>query len=84
MMREYTCSDVMLQFVDSINEISFLAKPDIILTYNKDRLDDFSFSLEPTPVEKYDFVTMVLRDIAKAMGFSTNITADKTLGKINY
>lgn len=27
---------------------------------------------------------MVLRDIAKAMGFSTNITADKTLGKINY
>lgn len=84
MMREYTCSDVMHQFVDSINEISFLAKPDIILTYNKDRLDDFSFSLEPTPVEKYDFVTMVLRDIAKAMGFSTNITADKTLGKINY
>ena len=41
-------------------------------------LDEFSYSLYNTPVNKYDFVTVVLRDIAKGLGFISGFTANST------
>ncbi len=82
-MKEFTYG-FPRQFVDSIFDMSFFEKPDIILTYNRDRLNDFCFSIDSVPVDKFDFVTLVLRDIAKALGFSSNITANTDKKKINF
>lgn len=43
-------------------------------------LDNFSYSLYSTPVNKYDFVTLVLRDIAKGLGYMSAFTADNNIG----
>ena len=43
-------------------------------------LDEFSYSLYNTPVDKYDFVTVVLRDIAKGLGFISGFTANSSTG----
>lgn len=59
-------------FIDSIEDVSILTDsidPDIYITYNKNLLEDFSFSIEASPTELYDFVTVALRDIAKGLGF---------------
>lgn len=82
-MKEYTCGSLH-QFVDSIPDLSFFDKPDIVLVYNVNHLNEFSFSLDAKSEDKYDFVTLVLRDIAKALGFSTNFTADALKKKINF
>jgi hypothetical protein len=63
-------------YVDSITNVDFFNKPDIVITYNKSMLNSFSYSLDNTPVNKYDFVTVVLRDIARGLGFSFNMTAN--------
>lgn len=63
-------------YVDSITNVDFFNKPDIVVTYNKSMLNSFSYSLDNTPVNKYDFVTVVLRDIARGLGFSFNMTAN--------
>lgn len=65
-------------FVEDINNEDFFNKPDITITYNKNMLDDFSYSLYNTPVNKYDFVTIVLRDIAKGLGFISGFTANSS------
>lgn len=72
------------QFVDSIQGSEFFAKPDISITYNETLLDEFSYSLYATPLNKYDFVTVVLRDIAKGLGISSRILADVNNNKILY
>lgn len=47
-------------------------------------MDEFSYSLYATPLDKYDFVTVALRDIAKGLGISSRIMADVTNQKIIY
>lgn len=75
LLAEYN-SGHNVTYVDSINNEDFFSKPDITITYNKNKLNDFSFSLDNTPVAKYDFVTVALRDIARGLGFSFNLTAN--------
>ena len=82
-MREYTCGTIY-QFTNCIDDTTFFERPDIIVTYNKNKINDFSFSLYSTPTDKFDFVTIVLRDIAKGLGFSTNLTANVIAQKMNY
>lgn len=65
-----------VQFVDTIEGSEFFDRADITLTYNKDLLNEFSYSLYATPVDKYDFITLVLRDIARGLGIASNIMAD--------
>lgn len=67
-------------FTDSIVSGDFFNKPDITITYYKNMLDEFSYSLYNTPVDKYDFVTVVLRDIAKGLGFISGFTANSSTG----
>lgn len=73
-----------VQFVDSIKGSDFFDKADISITYNEDLLDEFSYSLYATPLDKYDFVTVALRDIAKGLGTSSRIMADVANKKIIY
>ncbi|WP_302976859.1 hypothetical protein [Paraprevotella clara] len=73
-----------VQFVDSIKGSDFFDKADISITYNEDLLDEFSYSLYATPLDKYDFVTVALRDIAKGLGISSRIMADVANKKIIY
>ena len=70
-------------YCDSIKDCTFFNENDITITYNENRLEEISFSLESTPVNKYDFVSLVLRDIARGLGFCSEIIVnekDKTLG----
>lgn len=62
---------------------AFINSPDATIIYNIDKIDDFSFSIDETPSDKYDFVTLALRDIAKALGFITSITANPSGGYVD-
>lgn len=77
LLAEYNSGN-NVTFVESINNEDFFNKPDITITYNRNMLDDFSYSLYNTPVDKYDFVTVVLRDIAKGLGFISGFTANSS------
>lgn len=56
-------------FIYSMDNFDFFEKPDIILTYNSLLTSQMSFSLTPSTTDKYDFVTLVLRDLAKCLAF---------------
>lgn len=63
------CSASYLQY---IIDASFLTnKPDIEITYNTTMLDEMSFSIDIHPGQKYDFVSVALRDLLIGMGFSS-------------
>ncbi len=66
------------RFINEIQDVSFLEeKIDMTITYNKNLLNQISYSLDGEPNEsKYDFVTVALRDIAIGLGFTTNFTAN--------
>ena len=72
------------QFVNDPDLMEKLQKTDIEITYNSDMLSELSYSLSPDPDSKYDFITLVLRDIAKGLGFFCDITADVTAEKIRF
>ncbi len=61
-------------YLEYANE-EFINSPDATIIYNIDRIDDFSFSIDETSSNKYDFVSLALRDIAKVLGFYTSIIA---------
>lgn len=83
LLQEYHSSQ-QHRFYDEINDMSIFEDNDITVTYNINMIDDCDFSLDGTPnVNKYDFVTVALRDIAIGLGFTTNFTADVTNKKFN-
>lgn len=71
------------QFYREIQDTSILDKEDIVITYNQNRLNEFSFSLNEEIDNKFDFVTVALRDIVRGLGFGVNITANP-VDKIMY
>ena len=51
-------------FLDSVPDVKFLTnEPDISITYNNQKLNEFYFSLDTIPGEKYDFVSLAIRDL---------------------
>ena len=54
----------------------FTATPDIEIVYNEEMLDEMSFSLSTTPGQKYDFVSVALRDLLIGMGFTSHFRYD--------
>lgn len=72
------------RFYSDINDVSYLDQADIVITYNEEKLSDFSFSLDGELLApKYDFVTCAMRDIAIGLGFTTNFLANKSAKRIN-
>lgn len=49
------------------------ASPDIHIVFNRNKISEFSFSLDASPTNKYDFVTLALREIARGLGFNCSI-----------
>lgn len=64
-------------YLDSVPNLDFLTlHPDITITYNSRKLDDLSFSLEATSNDKYDFISIALRDILIGLGLSSSYRYD--------
>lgn len=63
------CSTSYLSYLT--NASFFTEAPDIKIVYNIDRLNDFSFSLDTDTGQKYDFVSVALRDLLIGIGFSS-------------
>lgn len=76
-MQEYNRYGSTSRFWDEISEKSVLAKDDDIqITYNGSLLSEMYFGLDEEVVDKYDFVSLALRDIAKGLGFCTYFDFD--------
>ena len=59
-------------YLDDIPDLDFLTqKPDIEITYNQQKLNEIYFSLDTVPGEKYDFVSLAIRDLLRGLGISS-------------
>lgn len=84
LLQEYH-SKSRVRFFEEISNTSILEKTDITITYNSDMLNQCDFSLDGQPNEnKYDFVTVVMRDIALGLGFGTSYSADEANEEIIF
>lgn len=79
-LEEYSRGDV-LQYTSILTQ-DFFDSPDITITYNSDLISEFSYSLNETPSDKYDFITLTLREIAKSFGFLCSSSANATTGAV--
>lgn len=69
-LGEY-CLDSSVTYLDYISDVNSLTEyPDIAITYNKQRLNEIYFSLDTNPGEKYDFVSLAIRDLLIGLGIS--------------
>ncbi|MCM1489371.1 MAG: hypothetical protein NC095_00885 [Muribaculum sp.] len=60
-------------YLDYIPDVEFLnTYPDIEITYNEQKLGELSFSIESDPGDKYDFVSLAIRDIFIGLGLSSS------------
>lgn len=69
------------QFFNSIKTVDFFedfSKPDIRIVYYQNRLDECSFNLDNPQADKYDFVSVVIRDIFKGIGFMCGIRLNQS------
>lgn len=76
-LGEYSIN-ALRSFADLITDESFFdspSQPDIILTVNADRLDEFCFATAVLPHGKYDFVTIATRELLRGMGLLCPIKA---------
>lgn len=56
-------------YIEHVPDTLFLTeKPDIEITYNQQKLDEIYFSLDTIPGEKYDFVSIAIRDLFRGLG----------------
>ncbi len=74
-------------FFNSIPNVSFFDnpdKPDIRIVYNESLQREFSYSLEADyePYDTYDFVSVVIRDLLKGLGFFNRLRKDPLQNKI--
>ncbi len=71
-LSEY-CYNSTITYLNYIpNKVFLTGKPDIEIQYNGQRLDEISFSLEPAPDQKYDFVSLAVRDLLIGLGFNSS------------
>ena len=61
-----------------------LSSTDITIKYNARKLSEFSFNLDAVSENKYDFVTLALRDIALGLGFGHSIVAVNSEQRMDY
>jgi hypothetical protein len=67
------CYNSTVTYLDSVPDVDFLTQdPDIEITYNSQKIDELSFSLEANPEQKYDFVSIAVRDLFIGLGISSS------------
>ncbi len=75
-LQEHFSKD-QLRFFDEITDVENLKGTDMTITYTGNCMNECSFSLDGTPdLNKYDFVTIALRDIAVGLGMTSFISGD--------
>ncbi|MCM1317457.1 MAG: hypothetical protein NC241_04695 [Bacteroides sp.] len=80
---EELCHNSMVTYLAHTPSIGFLIDdPDIEIIYNMQKLDDFSYSLEPNPGEQYDFVSVAIRDLLIGLGLSSSYRYDPVLKEL--
>ncbi len=72
------------RFSSDPDVMEFLLSEDMTITYNSAMLSEFSFNLDAVPENKYDFVSLALRDIALGLGFGHSISAVNSEQRIEY
>lgn len=58
-------------FINCIPNVDFLNnwnEPDIYIIFNEDLKDEFNYSIDEEQTSKYDFVSVVLRDLIRGLG----------------
>lgn len=64
--------DSRTTYLDSVPNVNFLTdSPDINITYNINRLNELYFSLDTIPGQKFDFVSLAIRDLLIGLGVSS-------------
>lgn len=63
-------STAYASYIPSLEHI--IQEPDMSITYNDQILQECSFSLDATPGNKYDFVSVALRDLLIGLGMSSS------------
>jgi hypothetical protein len=77
--------DATVSYLDSVPDLAFLtANPDIEITYNEEKIDEISFSLDTTLEDKYDFVTIALRDLLRGLGISSSFKYNPVTLGLDY
>lgn len=67
------CYNSTVTYLDSVPDVEFLTKdPDIEITYNSQKLDEISFSLDANPGQHYDFISLAVRDLLIGLGISSS------------
>lgn len=67
------CYNSTVTYLDYVPDVEFLTKdPDIEITYNSQKLDEISFSLDANPGQHYDFISLAVRDILIGLGISSS------------
>lgn len=67
------CYNSTITYLDSVPDVEFLTKdPDIEITYNSQKLNEISFSLDANPGQNYDFISLAVRDILIGLGISSS------------
>ncbi|MCM1223321.1 MAG: hypothetical protein NC311_16685 [Muribaculaceae bacterium] len=83
LLQEYH-TGFQTQFHDEIEDTSIFDNADMTIEYNINVIDQMDFSLDGNPdMDKYDFVTVALRDIAIGLGFTSTFTANVSQSKLN-
>lgn len=62
----YGSDDTFLKYIYDTNFLT--GHPDIKITYNEQKLNEIYYSLDTDTGEKYDFVTLVIRDLLQGFG----------------
>lgn len=80
LLKEYE-THVNHTFYDSIPDVVFLDnpnRPDITISYNENLKSEFSYSLDTECGDKYDFISLAIRDIVRGLGFVSHYTYNPT------
>lgn len=78
---DYNSTVTYLDYIDNVT--FFSSAPDIEITYNSRRLDELSFSLDATPHDNYDFVSVAIRDLLIGLGLSSSFRLNPETGGLD-
>lgn len=71
-------------YLDSIPNVSFFTEDaDIEITYNQQKLSELSYSIDMPDDNKYDFVSLAVRDILIGLGISSSYRSNPATGGLN-
>jgi len=77
------CYNTDVTYLQYVPDLDFLTKnPDINIIYNKQKIDEIYFSLDTEPGDKYDFVSLAIRDIIRGLGVYHNFLYNRIEGEI--